>query len=273
MTAPTSTHDALVRAIIASPDDDTARLAYADWLDEFGTTDQQAARSEWIRLSCRDTGKRSKTPTHKRARVPGEGKWLRANAHRLWPALHTLPRDTTRDRIDLATGTIAFRFVLRVGFTPRPDDPLKTAPVYTSSVVNLVASRGVVPRAYTTFARAAVIAPTIAADEPLAEVRLRNAPHWVYEWSDDDQVLAVKRRPFADYHLEAVWEELGGPVSRIHGHDGRESGLAKIWPVPDECPGRGLFGPVADKRIDTALTRWARNQANPFARWPGGEAA
>lgn len=38
---------ALIRAILSDPDDDTARLAYADWLDENG---QDAARAEFIRV-------------------------------------------------------------------------------------------------------------------------------------------------------------------------------------------------------------------------------
>jgi uncharacterized protein (TIGR02996 family) len=40
--------DALLRAIIESPEDDVPRLVYADWLDEHG----QVARGEFIRLQC-----------------------------------------------------------------------------------------------------------------------------------------------------------------------------------------------------------------------------
>jgi uncharacterized protein (TIGR02996 family) len=40
--------EALVRAIIESPDDDAPRLVYADWLDEHG----QPERAEFIRLQC-----------------------------------------------------------------------------------------------------------------------------------------------------------------------------------------------------------------------------
>lgn len=40
--------DALVRAIIENPEDDSPRLVYADWLDEHGG----AARAEFIRLQC-----------------------------------------------------------------------------------------------------------------------------------------------------------------------------------------------------------------------------
>ena len=40
--------DALLAAILADPDDDTPRLAYADWLGESGDAD----RAEFIRLQC-----------------------------------------------------------------------------------------------------------------------------------------------------------------------------------------------------------------------------
>ena len=44
------THDdAFLQAILETPDDDTPRLIYADWLDEHG----DVARAEFIRLQCR----------------------------------------------------------------------------------------------------------------------------------------------------------------------------------------------------------------------------
>ena len=43
---------ALLRAIEANPDEDTPRLAYADWLDERATTDLDRARAELIRVQC-----------------------------------------------------------------------------------------------------------------------------------------------------------------------------------------------------------------------------
>jgi uncharacterized protein (TIGR02996 family) len=44
----TSTHDALLAAILALPEDDVPRLVYADWLEEAG----YAERAEFIRLQC-----------------------------------------------------------------------------------------------------------------------------------------------------------------------------------------------------------------------------
>ena len=44
-----SDRDALLAAIRENPDDDTPRLAYADWLDEQGGTSNEA-QAEYIRL-------------------------------------------------------------------------------------------------------------------------------------------------------------------------------------------------------------------------------
>ena len=41
-------NEALLHAIIATPDDDTPRLAYAGWLEHHGDLE----RAEFIRLQC-----------------------------------------------------------------------------------------------------------------------------------------------------------------------------------------------------------------------------
>ncbi|HEY8504969.1 MAG TPA: TIGR02996 domain-containing protein, partial [Gemmataceae bacterium] len=46
-----SDRDAFLRAICASPDDDTPRLVFADWLEERGTA-AEVAWAEFIRLQC-----------------------------------------------------------------------------------------------------------------------------------------------------------------------------------------------------------------------------
>jgi uncharacterized protein (TIGR02996 family) len=43
------TRDDFLRAVLAAPDDDTPRLAFADWLDEHG----EPERAEFIRVQCR----------------------------------------------------------------------------------------------------------------------------------------------------------------------------------------------------------------------------
>jgi uncharacterized protein (TIGR02996 family) len=71
---------ALLRAILAEPDDDVRRLAFADWLDDNGTTDHDAARAEFIRLGC--GMKNGRPPIQK-----FEREWLRANWQRLFPSV------------------------------------------------------------------------------------------------------------------------------------------------------------------------------------------
>lgn len=44
-------HDALLRAIAENPDEDTPRLAFADYLDELGD-ESNVARAEFVRIEC-----------------------------------------------------------------------------------------------------------------------------------------------------------------------------------------------------------------------------
>jgi uncharacterized protein (TIGR02996 family) len=68
----------MIRAIKLYPEEDTPRLMYADWLDEQDQpTDQDRARAEFIRLSCRGA----------KAQHPATGKWLDANWRRLLPTI------------------------------------------------------------------------------------------------------------------------------------------------------------------------------------------
>jgi uncharacterized protein (TIGR02996 family) len=58
-----SDQDALLAAIIANPDEDTPRLAFADWLDEHlpdklpSPAAGPSARAEYIRVQCRLAGR------------------------------------------------------------------------------------------------------------------------------------------------------------------------------------------------------------------------
>ena len=52
--------DALYRAILAHPDDDTPRLVYADWLEENG----RAEEAEFIRVECRLEAGHPDDPDH-----------------------------------------------------------------------------------------------------------------------------------------------------------------------------------------------------------------
>jgi uncharacterized protein (TIGR02996 family) len=69
---------AFLRAIASSPDDDTPRLVFADWLDEHAAADADRARAEFLRLSCRSRPK---------ARITkAEQDWLAEHWRRLVPA-------------------------------------------------------------------------------------------------------------------------------------------------------------------------------------------
>ena len=61
---------ALLHAIRENPAEDTPRLAYADWLDEFGTTDVERARAVLIRLQIERAGigERRRPPLAARSR-------------------------------------------------------------------------------------------------------------------------------------------------------------------------------------------------------------
>lgn len=67
--------EALLAGIKAQPDDDTARLVYADWLDENAENDCDRATAEFIRLTCDNDEKRA---SYRRRNVshPQIGKWL-----------------------------------------------------------------------------------------------------------------------------------------------------------------------------------------------------
>jgi uncharacterized protein (TIGR02996 family) len=72
-------HSPFLTAIRETPDDDTLRLVYADWLEENDEylSDRERATREYIRLSC------GYTPQSERV----EHGWLRYN----WQRLFTLP--------------------------------------------------------------------------------------------------------------------------------------------------------------------------------------
>src|SRR5690348_345799 len=79
--------ESLLAAIKANPRDDLPRLVYADWLDEFGTTDLDAATSEFIRASVAFKGKQRRPVGLNGAMAPAAYEWLHDNWHRLVPAV------------------------------------------------------------------------------------------------------------------------------------------------------------------------------------------
>jgi uncharacterized protein (TIGR02996 family) len=79
---------ALLRAIEANPEEDTPRLAYADWLDEHASTDADRARAELIRVQCELA--RAQPGERKRELAAREYQLL--NKYRkAWEAAHPIP--------------------------------------------------------------------------------------------------------------------------------------------------------------------------------------
>ena len=94
---------ALLSAILANPEDDLPRLVFADWLDEHGTTDADAARSEFIRLGCQSKAKSRITPA--------ETRWLDANWQRLLVnTLAARPMGAKRPRVERDGRHLRMRF-------------------------------------------------------------------------------------------------------------------------------------------------------------------
>jgi uncharacterized protein (TIGR02996 family) len=90
---------AMFRAILDNPADDTARLVFADWLEEHGTTDADRARVELVRLWFRlKPNLRSTTRTL--------ALWLKANWARLWPSV-AAAADLGRSRVRVQGRTVA----------------------------------------------------------------------------------------------------------------------------------------------------------------------
>jgi uncharacterized protein (TIGR02996 family) len=118
-----SERDAYLRAICGSPEDDSVRLVYADWLEEHG----DAVRAEFIRLQCKLDAENPFAPGRRALlrrewqllRQHGE-RWIREDglAHLVAPDLPWHYRRKTRFRRG---------FIDRTSFLS-PDDFLRAAP-------------------------------------------------------------------------------------------------------------------------------------------------
>lgn len=193
---------ALLKTILANPDDDLPRLVFADWLEENGVTDADVARAEFIRLGCKSKAKSRMTPA--------EGWWLTRNWRRLLPAsMVVLPDETKRP-----SGSRQGRF-LKVAFRWMAADR------YRLSQVKLEYSRGFAHWAeYSTGQGYQRVWRSIAADEPLAYHRPEFRPEatWtadgtrvmvtVDEWGED-----VYHRLYGDEESHSPEFKLFGPIS------------------------------------------------------------
>jgi uncharacterized protein (TIGR02996 family) len=243
---------ALTRAIIAQPDDDLARLALADWLDEFGTTDQQRARSEWIRLVCWDRGNRAKNAAGKRHRMTGEPTWLRANAHRLWPNLFALhakwPNHRHTPHLSLLTGRVVVSLAIEIP----GDRPGEKRLDFTR--VGIDAERGVATGVSVSLLRAALTAPAAATDEPFSPLSFLSLPERCFEFGNGE--MYVHSRPFTLRGLRDIWRGAEGGYGQIEGDE------VKTYPTLE---GQPLSSEPAEAALNASLTRWARQASNRLA--------
>ncbi len=100
---------ALMAAIIANPDEDTPRLALADWLQEHGNKHDQA-RAEFIRLQVRA----ATLPVGKeRGKVEGAAEKLEKKHRKAWLTPMTALGDgfTPDDYIGFARGLLSYQWV------------------------------------------------------------------------------------------------------------------------------------------------------------------
>ena len=240
------TEHALVAACIANRKDNTPRLVYADWLEEFGTTDRHRAVLEWIRLTC---GKARAGERRQR----GEADWLRENFARLWPALTERRRVDDRRRFLVYDVKFLTNAVLISTLTETPRGRR------TVTWVRVVGERGVIEAVDVAFTYASPLLATLATDMPVAAIRtqMTSAAYHTYLHSPTDRQVStvVYRRPFELARLGDVWDALEGWQGQQPwntGSLGREYHAA-VHPRNT--------ADVAMVAVDAALTRVARQRA------------
>lgn len=227
---------ALAAACMADPRDNTARLVYADWLDEHGGL-AGAARAEWIRLTCH---KPRKSVTVRQA---GERDWMAANAHRIWPTLvSAVTGRTTNDAgwvrhadFKMSTGAVAFRTKTLI---PTSRDATHLPGV---SWVEVKCSRGVTHWTRVTFTRASGLARLVVADEPHAQLRLST---YAVSWNPNQSAAFVPQRPYDVFRLSGVWAGLAGGVEVADENGARFRRYESISAAGEACM--------------TSLAAWAR---------------
>ena len=160
--------EVMLAAIRANPAEDLPRLLYADWLAEHGTGDLDAATVEFVRVACDcRAGGRPKGPSMPRQAYP----WLHANWHRLLPSvvgLHTrVAREGGRGPCLTPIQIPAMIFKGRqawgsVWVREGDDKRYSVAVWFDRGFVSLVSAWAIASRA--------ILAPLVAADQPLAKL-------------------------------------------------------------------------------------------------------
>jgi len=176
-----SERDAFLAAIAAAPEDDTARLAFADWLDEQeDAPGQWRATAEFIRLSCKG-GRALPVPA---------GQWLSPRIAK-WRAINDASRGNWRR---LCPELV--EWFTRVRHTPLGSVKAYRAGRWVTLVSWLVRSnlsgqckiefyRGFVGRVvFDAWQFADVVLPLLVADQPFVAPELRGFARLTNEYGD-----------------------------------------------------------------------------------------
>lgn len=160
--------ESLLAAIKATPRDDLPRLVYADWLDENGTSDLDAATSEFIRASVAFKGKQKHPVGLNGMMAPAGYEWLNDNWHRLVPNLvrHTPVRNFFRTGRRLWTQVMA---------------PIGRREQLRLTVVNLEFDNGWLGHAWwyiQSFGIGRWVYEVIKQDQPQANMDCHGTPAW-----------------------------------------------------------------------------------------------
>ena len=230
---------ALLRAILANPAENALRLTYADWLEEHGAGDADAARWEFVRLWFKlKPGLRSTT----RAIAA----WLNDNWLRLWPSVAALV--THAQTHARAQGRVLTSRVYWEADGVIMTDELKA---YFDRGFAETVQLGPRP-GYDRFWRA------FAADEPLARFEPANRPPWSGTFPDTTSVVS------ADLYGPGVFERLAGfdsrPAPDTKGYASRAAArfpeLVEGWHSSDRA-----FNAISGAM--TALAREANGLSDP----------
>lgn len=222
-----SDRENFISAILAEPNDDLSRLAFADWLDDNGEGERDRATAEFIRLSCR-------MEQSERLSL-AEGKWLDhgMNYAKLLPTLFAwLDKTNTRDG-DMASYSYGSHFPLT---WERKGRNLiiryRRSPIYIPEICTIEFWRGfvrkVVNRHYETsdeFIR------LILPDQPLCEPTLRHLEETRNRYSSSvwDSSIGMAANSFVTELPEKVKPDWS---SFINGH------YVHIWDAQDGDPHR-----------------------------------
>lgn len=250
-----SEREALTAACLANPHENTPRLLLADFLEEFGTSDQDAARVEWIRLTCAKN--RCDWMEKSGRRLRGEPYWLMANWPRLWPNLWSMvPKGIAHSP---AWGRLTTRG-LTINVSVNLRDTRTRSNSHTRSRVHISCSRGLTCSVTCWLPYASQTGPVAARDEPLAILSVTNrwalretgrearndGSHYYNYYTDN----ALHTR-FDKRGLVGVWDLL----------EGYEESTRNYKAYPEQSPNEHDLQRPFYVALEIAFTRWCREQA------------